>query len=109
MLDAAFISGLKPESSVAKFLKKSTSPPTMQVKVYSRAGDPYSDMIKNILKYHQIEFENIEVSRDPDAFRQLIRESGQSNTPVIVVDGKAYVGFDHEMIKNILGIPKQQS
>mgnify|MGYP001594956154 FL=1 len=78
----------------------------MKIRVYSRAGDPYSDMVKNILKYHSIDFENVEVSRDPEALRQLMRESGQSNTPVLVVDGKAYVGFDHEMIKNILGIPK---
>ncbi|MEK6840110.1 MAG: glutaredoxin family protein [Nanoarchaeota archaeon] len=81
----------------------------MKIRVYSRAGDPYSDMVKNILKYHNIDFENVEVSRDQEALKQLMRESGQSNTPVLVVDGKVYVGFDHEMIKNVLGIPKQQS
>jgi glutaredoxin 3 len=81
----------------------------MSVKVFSRAGDPYSDMLKNVLKYHRIEFENIEVSRDPDALRQLIRESGQDSTPVLVVGGKAYVGFDHQMIKDVLGLPKQQA
>ena len=91
------------------YLNKLLPAGIMQIKVYGRAGDPYSDMIRNILKYHHIEFENIEVSRDPDAFRQLVRESGQNNTPVLVVDGKAYVGFDHEMIKNVLGIPKQQA
>ena len=77
--------------------------------MYGRAGDPYSDMIRNILKYHNIEFENIEVSRDPDAFRSLMKASGQTSTPVLVVDGKVYIGFDHEMIKNVLGIPKQQA
>ena len=81
----------------------------MQIKVYGRAGDPYSDMVRNILKYHHIEFENIEVSRDPDAFRSLISTSGQTSTPVLVVDGKVYVGFDHKMIKDVLGISKEQA
>lgn len=81
----------------------------MKVRVYSKAGDPYSDMLKNILKYHCVEFENIEVSRDADSFRQLIKESGQTSTPVLVVDGKAYIGFDHALIKEILGLPKNQA
>ena len=81
----------------------------MQIKVYGRAGDPYSDMMRNILKYHHIEFENIEVSRDPDAFRSLMNASGQTSTPVLVVDGKVYIGFDHQMIKDVLGISKEQA
>ena len=80
----------------------------MNIKIYSRAGDPYSDMVKNLLKYHNIEFENIEVSRNPETFRQLIKESGQTSTPVIVVDSKVYIGFDQHMIKNVLGITKQE-
>ncbi len=81
----------------------------MLIKVYTRADDPYSDMLKNVLKYHRLEFENIEVSRDPDAFRHMLRESGQASTPVLVVDGKAYVGFDHNMIKQVLGVAKQET
>ena len=81
----------------------------MKIIVYSRADDPFSDMLKNVLKYHRIEFDNIEVSRDQEAFRRLLKESGQSSTPVLVVDGKVYVGFDHAMIKNILGIPQHQN
>ena len=81
----------------------------MVVKVYSRAGDPYSDMLKNMLKYHGVEFENIEVSRSEEALRRLVEESGQVSTPVIVVNGKAYVGFDHQMIKQILGLAKDKA
>ena len=81
----------------------------MHIRVYSKAGDPYSDMLKNILRYHHIEFENLDVSRSPDLFKQLMKESGQTSTPVLVVDGKVYVGFDQHMIKDVLGIPKQQA
>ncbi len=81
----------------------------MKITVYSRSGDPYSDMLKNMLKYYSIEFENIEVSRNPDALSQLIKESGQDSTPVLVVDGKVYVGFDHALMKQILGISQNQT
>ena len=81
----------------------------MDIKVFSRAGDPYSDMLRNILKYHNVEFENIEVSRDAESFGKLLKESGQSSTPVLVVDGKVYVGFDHKMIKNVLGMTEDKT
>ena len=97
------------ESRPERYLNGNEHTHQMRVKVFSRAGDPYSDMLKNMLRYHHIDFENIEVSRDPDSLLQLIRESGQSSTPVIVIDGKAYVGFDHALIKEILGLPKNQA
>jgi len=81
----------------------------MQIKVYCRNGEPYSDMLKNILKYYSVEYENIEVSRDNESFAQLVEISGQESTPVLVVDGKAFVGFDREQIKKILNLPEDQS
>ena len=80
----------------------------MKVKVYSRGGDPYSDMLKNMLKFHGIEFDNIDVSRNQDALNEMMEASGQNNTPVIVIDGKAFVGFDREKIKELLGIRQNQ-
>ena len=80
----------------------------MLVKVYCRNGDPYSDMLKNILKYYSVEYENIEVSRDHEALAEMISISGQQETPVLVVDGKAYVGFDREQVKEILNLPKDK-
>ena len=81
----------------------------MNIKVFSRAGDPYSDMMRNILKYHNVEFENIEVSRDAESFEKLLKESGQSSTPVLVVNGKVYVGFDRKMIKSVLGMTEDKT
>jgi glutaredoxin len=77
----------------------------MRVKVFSKSGDPYSDMVKNLLKYYNISYDNIDVGT-PESFQHLLRESGQTSTPVLIVDGKAYVGFDREMIKEVLGMTK---
>lgn len=81
----------------------------MEILVFARSGDPYSDMLRNLLKYHSLEYENIEVSNNPDAFRRLLRISGQPHTPVLVVDGKVYVGFDFHTVKQILGLTEDKA
>lgn len=80
----------------------------MQVKVYCRNGEPYSDMLKNILKFYGVAYENLEVSRDESLLAELREVSGQETTPVMVVDGKAFVGFDREKIKEILNLPQDK-
>ena len=76
----------------------------MEIKLYVKAGDPYSDMIKNLLKYHNITFELIEISRSLEKQKELYEISGQTNTPVIKIGDKVYAGFDRQKIKEILGI-----
>ncbi len=76
----------------------------MLVTVYVKAGDPYSDMLKNLLKYYEIEHEIVEVSRNEEKLKIIRELSGQYNTPVLKVDEKVFVGFDREKIKEILGI-----
>ena len=78
----------------------------MQIKLYVRSGDPYSDMVRNLLKYYNIEFEIVEVSRNIEKQKELYEISGQTNTPVLKIDDKVYTGFDREKIKDVLGIKK---
>lgn len=78
----------------------------MEIKVYTKAGDPYSDMLKSLLQYNEIEFENIEVSNKPALLKEV---SGQDKiTPVIDIDGKIFIGFDREQIREVLGLNKKQ-
>ncbi len=74
----------------------------MKVTVYCRNDDPYSQMLKNILNMNNIVFENKEVSRDKKAFKEMYDLSSQQTTPVLVINGRVYSGFDREMIKEIL-------
>lgn len=72
----------------------------MEIKVYV-GDDPYSDMVKNMLQYYNMEFENIPIRTEEDK-RKLFEISGQDKTPVIDVNGKIFCGFDREKIKAIL-------
>ena len=79
----------------------------MAIKIYTSANDPYSDMIRNLLRYNDIAFEIIDVSNNKEKFNEMQEISGQSNTPVIKIDDKVYFGFDREKLKEILGLTTQ--
>ena len=71
----------------------------MNITLYFKSGDPYSDMVKNLLRYYNVDFEMIEVSHNKDILKEV---SGQYATPVLKVDDRVYVGFDREKIKELL-------
>ena len=71
----------------------------MKITLYFKAGDPYSDMIRNLLKFHDVDFELIEVTGDKEKLKEI---SGQYSTPVLQIDDKIFIGFDREKIKELL-------
>ncbi len=75
-----------------------------KVKVYSTAFCPYCVTVKEFLKSLGVKFEEIDVSQDGAAQREMIEKSGQMGVPVIEIDGKIVVGFDREKISQILNI-----
>jgi glutaredoxin len=80
----------------------------MQVKVYTKNDDPYSQMVKSLLQYYHVSFMNLEVSRDQEVLQEMIKISGQSSTPVLVIGDKVYCGFDRELIKEVLEVEKER-
>ena len=76
----------------------------MQIKVYSSNQEPYSEMLRNILKFNNMEFENYDVKDPKNKAEMLNKTGGQNTTPVLEVDGKIYIGFDRVKIKEVLGI-----
>jgi len=79
----------------------------MTVKVYSTPTCPWCIRVKEFLKEHKIEFEDIDVSVNHEAAHQMIEKSGQQGVPVIDIDGKIIIGFDKEAIKKALNIKEE--
>ncbi len=75
-----------------------------KVRVYSTQACPWCMKAKNFLKEHNVKFEDIDVSRDHDAAREMIEKSGQTGVPVIMIDSEIIVGFDMERIAKLLKI-----
>jgi len=72
------------------------------VKVYSTPACPYCVTLKNFLKEHNIQFEDIDVSQSELAQKEMIEKSGQYGVPVVDIDGQIIVGFDQDKIKQLL-------
>ncbi|GAI19781.1 unnamed protein product [marine sediment metagenome] len=74
------------------------------VKVFSTSSCPYCVTLKEFLKKHDIEFEDIDVSQDKTALDEMVKKSGQMGVPVIDIDGQIIIGFDKEKIAQLLEI-----
>jgi len=74
------------------------------VKVYSTSTCPYCVTLKEFLKEHSIDFEDIDVSQNKTAAEEMIKKSGQMGVPVVDIDGQIIVGFDKEKISQLLNI-----
>lgn len=76
----------------------------MSVKVYSTQTCPYCIRLKEYLKQKNIEFENIDVSKDKTSVEEIVKISGQMGVPVIDIDGEVIIGFDKAKIDSALNI-----
>jgi glutaredoxin len=45
-----------------------------------------------------VPFKEVNVERDPDAAKDIVRKTGQTGVPVIKIGGRWIVGFDKEQI-----------
>ena len=75
-----------------------------KVRVFSTISCPYCFTLKEFLKQNGIEFEDIDVSKDENALKEMIEKSGQMGVPVVEIDGEIVVGFDKEKICKLLRI-----
>ncbi len=75
-----------------------------KVKVFSTKACPYCVILKQFLNDNKIEFENLDVSENEEARREMIEKTKQMGVPVIEIDNEIVVGFDKKKISELLGI-----
>ena len=61
--------------------------------VYTTDPCPYCSRAKALLKARSIEFEEINLARDPDGRTELAEKTGLMTFPQIVVDGETLGGW----------------
>jgi glutaredoxin 3 len=64
------------------------------VKVYTTDMCPYCRSAKTLLDRRGIEYEEINLARDPDSRRELSELTGMVTFPQILIDGTPIGGFD---------------
>lgn len=75
-----------------------------QVRVFSTSSCVYCVTLKDFLKENKVEFEEIDVSYDEKAQKEMIEKSGQMGVPVIEINGEIVIGFDRAKIIKLLNI-----
>lgn len=74
----------------------------MTVKVYSTPTCPWCTVAKKYLASKNVQFEDLDVSRNREAAMEMIRKSGQRGVPVLDIGGNIIVGFDQKTIDRLL-------
>tara|TARA_Y100000310_G_scaffold291668_1_gene319772 strand:+ start:393 stop:620 length:228 start_codon:yes stop_codon:yes gene_type:complete len=74
----------------------------MKVKIYSTPTCIHCKRAKEFFKEKGIEYEDIDVSANEVAGKEMVEKSGQMGVPVIEIDGKIVVGFNQEEVEKLL-------
>ena len=64
----------------------------------------YCRLAKTYFNQNKVRFTEIDVSRDQRAAADMVRRTGQSGVPVILIDNRPVVGFDKQRINRMLGL-----
>jgi len=78
--------------------------PQARVTVYSTPTCSWCNTLKSYLRKNNIRFREIDVSKDEDAAKEMVRRSGQQGVPQTDINGQLIIGFDKTKINNLLGI-----
>jgi glutaredoxin-like YruB-family protein len=74
------------------------------VKIYTTPSCPYCQMAKGFMKEKGVEYQEIDVSQDRQAFGYIVEKTKQMGVPVIEKSNQFVVGFDKPELAKILGI-----
>jgi len=77
----------------------------MKIRVFSTQICPYCITLKEFLKEKGVEFEEVDVSQDMEAQKEMVEKTGQMGVPVFNMGDNWVVGFDRERIEKLLDIP----
>lgn len=70
--------------------------------IYTTPSCMWCQKAKDYFKAQEIEFTEIDVSRDRQQAQEMIRKSGQMGVPVIDIEGEIILGFDQPSINRVL-------
>lgn len=73
-----------------------------KVKIYTTSTCPYCFMAKDYLKEKGVEFEEVDLTEDPEEARKLIEKTGYSGVPQIQIGEEFVIGFDKDKIDQLL-------
>lgn len=74
----------------------------VEVKVYSTINCPWCKKVKEYLSDKQVKFKEVDLTNDEVKQKEFIEKTGQVAVPVTEINGKYIIGFDKEVIDEML-------
>jgi glutaredoxin 3 len=69
-----------------------------KVVLFSTSTCSWCRRAKRYFKEQRVAFKEVNIERDPNAAREIVRKTGQTGVPVIKIGSTWIVGFDRERI-----------
>ena len=73
-----------------------------KVVMFSTSTCSWCRRAKRYFKEHRIPCKEINIERDPQAARDIVRKTGQTSVPMIKIGSSWIVGFDKERVEREL-------
>jgi glutaredoxin 3 len=89
---------------IAKTAEDTKKKKKKRVLVFSTPSCTYCTQAKRYFREKGVRFRDIDVSKDPEAARDMVRMSGQQGVPVIKIGSKVLVGFNKPEIDRLLNL-----
>jgi glutaredoxin 3 len=77
-----------------------------KVTVYSAVWCAYCHMAMEYLKGKGVDYQSVDVDKDPEAAHQIFAKTGQAGVPVLEIGDETILGFDRVRIDSALRASK---
>ena len=74
------------------------------ITLYTTPTCVYCGNLKKYFAEKNIQFKEIDVSKDEKELEKMVQISGQMGVPVLDIDGNIVIGFDKQRIDEILNL-----
>jgi len=74
------------------------------IKIYSTESCIWCKKAKEFFKENNVKYTELDVGENEKNAKKMVEISGQTGTPVIVVEKEVIVGFDEDKLKKLLKI-----
>ncbi|CUU03485.1 Glutaredoxin-like protein, YruB-family [Candidatus Thermokryptus mobilis] len=75
-----------------------------KVIIFTTPTCPWCRAAKQYFMQKKVKFTEVDVTKNQSAVKDLIRLTGQTGVPVILIDNRPVVGFDKAKIDKLLGL-----
>jgi len=73
--------------------------------LYTQPGCFSCELMRIYLEARELTFEERDISTDPEARRSMTETHGSNETPTMLIDGEVLIGFDPNLLDQILESP----